>query len=47
MDAYIGDLLSVVDLDVLRSARLKLGVDPLGGAGVHYWGLISDRSSCR
>ena len=43
MDAYIGDLTSVVDLEVLRSADLNLGVDPLGGAGVHYWGLISDR----
>ena len=43
MDAYIGDLTSVVDLEVLRSANLNLGVDPLGGAGVHYWGLISDR----
>ena len=43
MDGYIGDLTSVVDLEVLRSADLNLGVDPLGGAGVHYWGLISDR----
>jgi len=43
MDAYIGDLTSVVDLEILRSANLNLGVDPLGGAGVHYWGLISDR----
>jgi phosphoglucomutase len=43
MDAYISDLTSVVDLEVLRSANLTLGVDPLGGAGVHYWGLISDR----
>jgi phosphoglucomutase len=43
MDAYIGDLTSVVDLEVMRSANLNLGVDPLGGAGVHYWGLISDR----
>ena len=43
MDAYIGDLTSVVDLEVLRSANLTLGVDPLGGAGVHYWGLITDR----
>ena len=43
MDAYIGDLTSVVYLEVLRGAGLNLGVDPLGGAGVHYWGLISDR----
>jgi phosphoglucomutase len=43
MDAYISDLTNVVDLEVLRGASLKLGIDPLGGAGVHYWGLISDR----
>jgi phosphoglucomutase len=43
MDAYIGDLVNVVDVDVLRSAHVKLGVDPLGGAGVHYWEIISDR----
>ncbi len=35
MDAYIGDLASVVDLEVLRGAKITLGVDPLGGAGVH------------
>jgi phosphoglucomutase len=43
MDAYISDLTSVVDLEVLRGASLHLGVDPLGGAGVDYWGSISDR----
>jgi phosphoglucomutase len=43
MGAYIGDLSRVVDLDVLRDAKLKLGVDPLGGAGVRYWGLIAER----
>ena len=43
MNAYIADLGSVVDLDVLRSARINLGVDPLGGAGVHYWPMIGAR----
>jgi phosphoglucomutase len=43
MDAYIGDLANVVDLAVLRGATVKLGVDPLGGAGVHYWGMIGER----
>ncbi|HEV8438783.1 MAG TPA: phosphoglucomutase (alpha-D-glucose-1,6-bisphosphate-dependent) [Methylomirabilota bacterium] len=43
MDAYIGDLASVVDLEVVRGATIKLGVDPLGGAGVHYWGMIAER----
>jgi len=34
---YVGDLGSVLDLDVIRSAKLKIGVDPLGGASVGYW----------
>jgi len=43
MDAYIGDLAAVVDLDAVRAAHLTLGVDPLGGAGVKYWGMIAER----
>ncbi len=43
MDGYIGDLRSVVDLDAVRSGTVTLGVDPLGGAGVHYWGVIAER----
>jgi phosphoglucomutase len=43
MGAYIGDLASVVDVETLRGARVSLGVDPLGGAGVHYWPMIADR----
>ena len=42
-DAYITDLGNVIDFDAIRSASLKLGVDPLGGAGVAYWGEIADR----
>ena len=38
---YVGDLGSVIDFEVIRGANLKLGVDPLGGAGVHYWGPIA------
>jgi phosphoglucomutase len=34
---YVNDLRHVIDMDVIRGAGLKLGVDPLGGAGVHYW----------
>jgi phosphoglucomutase len=34
---YVEDLRDVVDLEVIRGAGLKLGVDPLGGASVHYW----------
>ena len=40
---YIADLGNVVEMEVIRGAKLKLGVDPLGGAGVHYWGRIAER----
>lgn len=43
LNAYVGDLASVIDMDVVRGAPILLGVDPLGGAGVHYWGPIADR----
>jgi phosphoglucomutase len=39
---YVNDLKNVVDMDVIRSSGLKLGVDPLGGAAVHYWGPINE-----
>ncbi len=42
-EAYVGDLGSVLDLDVVARSGLRLGVDPLGGAGVHYWPAIVDR----
>ena len=41
--AYVGDLGSVIDFDIIRAAGLRLGVDPLGGAGVHYWSRIAER----
>jgi phosphoglucomutase len=40
--AYVADLGSVVDFDVIRGSGLRLGVDPLGGAGVHYWAPIAE-----
>ena len=43
LDAYTSDLGAVVDMAVIRDAKLKLGVDPLGGASVHYWSAINDR----
>ncbi len=39
---YVKDLANVVDMDAIRAAGLKLGVDPLGGASVHYWEPIKD-----
>ncbi|MDT7044290.1 phosphoglucomutase (alpha-D-glucose-1,6-bisphosphate-dependent) [Candidatus Nitronereus thalassa] len=41
--SYVGDLGTVIDMEVIRSAGLAIGVDPLGGAGVAYWGPISER----
>ncbi len=43
LSAYVEDLGNVVDLDAVRDAGLRLVVDPLGGAGVHYWGRIAER----
>jgi len=43
MDAYVADLASVIDFDAIRAAKLELGVDPLGGAGVRYWPMIAER----
>lgn len=41
--AYVDDLAHVLDFDAIRAAGLKLGVDPLGGAGVHYWAPIAEK----
>jgi phosphoglucomutase len=39
---YVRDLRNIIDMDAIRSADLKLGVDPLGGAAVHYWEPINE-----
>jgi phosphoglucomutase len=41
--AYVDSLASVLDLDAIRQAQLKLGVDPMGGAGVAYWPRIAEK----
>jgi phosphoglucomutase len=43
LNVYIDELAHVVDMDAIRGSKISLGVDPLGGAGVHYWGPIADR----
>jgi phosphoglucomutase len=43
LGAYVADLPSVVDLDVIRSAGVRVGADPMGGASVAYWGAIAER----
>src|SRR5436190_15367802 len=43
LNTYVDDLGNVIDMDVIRDANIRLGVDPLGGAGVHYWKPIAER----
>ena len=40
---YVGDLASVIDMGLIARSGIRIGVDPLGGAGVGYWGLVADR----
>lgn len=42
LNAFVGDLSTVIDMEVIRSANIRIGVDPLGGAGVHYWNVIAE-----
>ncbi|HXC71511.1 MAG TPA: phosphoglucomutase (alpha-D-glucose-1,6-bisphosphate-dependent) [Pyrinomonadaceae bacterium] len=43
LNAYVNDLANVIDMDSIRRAKVNMGVDPLGGAGVHYWARIADQ----
>jgi phosphoglucomutase len=43
LDAYVGDLPNVVEIDSIRDSGLRIGADPLGGASVAYWGEIGSR----
>jgi phosphoglucomutase len=43
LNAYLADLANVIDLELIRDSRIRMGVDPLGGAGVHYWAHLADR----
>ena len=40
---YVAELGNVVDMAAIRDSKIRLGVDPLGGAGVHYWGRIAEQ----
>ncbi len=40
---YVEDLDHVIDMEAIRAAKVRMGVDPLGGAGVHYWAAIAER----
>ncbi|CAN5723637.1 phosphoglucomutase (alpha-D-glucose-1,6-bisphosphate-dependent) [soil metagenome] len=43
LHSYVDDLENVIDMDLVRAANIRMGVDPLGGAGVHYWAAIAER----
>ncbi len=43
MEPYIEDLANVIDMEAIAKANLKLGTDPLGGAGIGYWSRIADK----
>ncbi len=40
--SYVNDLGAALDMDAIRNSHIRMGVDPLGGAGVHYWARIAD-----
>jgi phosphoglucomutase len=40
---YVGDLCNILDMNLIRDSKIRMGVDPLGGAGVHYWPRIAER----
>ena len=37
LNNYVNDLKNIIDIDLIRNSGIQIGVDPLGGAGVHYW----------
>lgn len=43
LQAYINDLANVIDMEAIRKSKIRIGVDPLGGAGIHYWKPIADK----
>lgn len=42
LDSYVADLGSVIDMDIIRDSKISIVVDPMGGAGVHYWKPIAE-----
>jgi len=43
LNAYVNDLDKVIDMEAIGGANISMGVDPLGGAGIHYWAAIAER----
>jgi len=43
LNSYVNDLGNIIDMDIIRNAKIKMGVDPFGGAGIHYWEPIAEK----
>lgn len=43
MAAYVKDLEQVIDMQAIKNAGIRIGVDPLGGSGIHYWAKIAEQ----
>lgn len=43
INAYVNDLGAIIDMELIRDSGIRMGVDPLGGAGIHYWPAIAER----
>jgi len=43
IEAYVSELAGIIDMPAISASKVHMGVDPLGGAGVHYWGRIAER----
>jgi phosphoglucomutase len=43
LNTYVNDLENIIDMNLIRDSKINIGVDPLGGAGVHYWQPIADK----
>jgi phosphoglucomutase len=43
LNTYVNDLENVIDMNLIHDSKINIGVDPLGGAGVHYWQPIAER----
>jgi phosphoglucomutase len=43
LNTYVADLGNVIDMTAIRDSKVRIGVDPLGGAGVHYWAPLAER----
>ncbi|AEF54867.1 phosphoglucomutase (alpha-D-glucose-1,6-bisphosphate-dependent) [Marinomonas posidonica] len=43
IEHYVSDLANVIDMEAIAKAKIRIGVDPMGGSGIHYWKPIADK----